>query len=234
MANDKKYCTLQECTYWIAFGTTTPPAQAILEQEQALNKAKANLFTVLVAGLITPTGIQMELKPTEYLPKYFKTERKRFKVYHSNYLDIARNNVFDAYIDESKHLKCNLFKYMTEIEIDFNELKKHFPPKQDDINTKARPEQRQLHDIVYYFWQRHNNLSAEQLHNALNEVINDYFPGLSKNEEAVKLSTMQKWRTDFKNNKYTPATKKSTLTQLYPGILSKLTKHINYYSKLRI
>lgn len=57
MANDKKYCTLQECTYWIAFGTTTPPAQAILEQGQALNKAKANLFTVLVAGLLTPTGV---------------------------------------------------------------------------------------------------------------------------------------------------------------------------------
>lgn len=47
MANEKKYCSLQESTYWIAFGTTTPPAQAILEQEQALNKAKENLFDVL-------------------------------------------------------------------------------------------------------------------------------------------------------------------------------------------
>lgn len=90
----------------------------------------------------------MELKPTDYLPKYHKSERKKFKVHQSIFLDIVENRIFDAYIDNNKHVQCNQFKFMTDIEIDFNELKKHFPPKQDDTNTKKRP----MRALFYLGW----------------------------------------------------------------------------------
>ncbi|MBR5153519.1 MAG: hypothetical protein IKW57_01860 [Alphaproteobacteria bacterium] len=226
MVNDKKYCSLQESTYWIAFGTTTPPAQVVLEQEQVLNKAKENLFDMLVAGLLIPTGIQMELKPTDYLPKYHKSERKKFKVHQSIFLDIVENSIFDAYIDDNKHVQCNQFKFMTDIEIDFNELKKHFPPKQDDTNTKKRPVSRQIHDIVYYFWENNPNLSVKQISDITNYVIVNFFPEIAKGKNTVKLNTVRTWRSEFSQGKYTPAIPKHKISKQYRGIFQKLNDAI--------
>lgn len=218
--------SLQEAAQFIAFGNAKPVAAVIVANNAKLEKARRDLQQALVLRLIPVSGIKYQIRTGGDCAA---SDRQNVVVKKTDYLNYDNNRIYNTsglgvyfspiHIDQSS--------FFADIKIDATELKNNFPA--DNTSTpivnapkRERPERKQVHDIVYYYWKNNQNRSAKELCNALNYVLLKFFPSLTKNGVAATLGSVSKWRTEFKKGNYKPATDKTKLSKQYQSVFSKL------------
>lgn len=196
----KKYLSLTEAIYWIAFGKFSCTAKEIICNKNKIHNAYKILHEILPLNRIKVYGQSTIGSDIEQITDLEYT-----------HLDTEFNSICVA---------ASITYYA--VNIDANDLKREFPNGKDQMSqhsTSRRPRCCLIHDIAYYAYETHKTVSAKILYRILTNTLEQY----RNTNYTVTYNTIQKWLTDFKNGAYTPAnTKRQTLDAL-PTVYNKIS-----------
>lgn len=200
-----KDLSLQDSLTYAAFGTFDIPFAEQYKEQDKIQNAKAILRKAFIAGKVRVFSDNTDL-PIKDTYGFDWIGNRIFATTGQYFTDeCAKNNI--------KVCAEDLFR-------EFPSNHKHTLVKPH--KKEERPERRVIHDIAFYFWENNKQLQAKQLHQKTCLVLQTYLEFAAPDKDPITLSTMQKWLSEFRAGKYTPATEKHKLSAQYRDIFSKL------------